>query len=179
MRELAKKKTAAKAILLANDTMVINAQAQIGDRAIEDIRRRAEELAKAWKDATRSDYYADWEAWGRTAIEVVNEKATRAKEKAQKLFNDMRPIYLEALKNSFVSILGDPSTLASFTGQLNDATQKMFDDLAKQSDQVALLRDSDPKRNAISDMAQIKAELTEALTQLKRTLDENEQLMKK
>lgn len=179
MRELAKKKAAAKAILLANDNMVTNAQAQIGDRAIEDIRRRAEDLAKSWKDTTRSDFNTDWEYFGRACIEVVNEKASRAKEKAQKLYNEMRPIYLEALKNSFASILSDPSSLASFTGQLNDATSKMFDELAKESDQVALLRDSDPKRNAVADMATIKSELTEALTQLKRALDENEQLMKK
>lgn len=179
MREVAKKKAAAKAIISANDTLVINAQAQIGDRAIEDVRRRAEELARSWKDATRSDFNTDWEYFGRGCTEVVNEKAVRAREKAQKLYDEMRPMYLEALKNAFASILSDPSSLASFTGQLNDATSKMFDELARESDQVALLRDSDPKRNAIADMATIKSELTEALTQLKRTLEESEQLMKK
>lgn len=179
MRELANKKAAAKAIMLTNDNLVINAQAQIGDSAVEDIRRRVEDIAKSWKDTTRNDFNADWEYFGRACTDVINEKASRARDKAQKLYNDMHPMYIEALKNSFTSILSDPSSIASFNGQLDDEVSKMFDELARQSDQAALLRDSDPKRNAIADMDTIKAELTEALTKLKRTLDENEQLMKK
>jgi hypothetical protein len=176
--ELAKRKAAAKAIIDANDKLVIGAQAQIGDSAIEDIRKRAEEIAKSWKEATRNDS-TDWENFGKACIEAVNEKAARAREKAQKLYDDMHPLYLEALKNSFVSILIDSSSLASSTGELDSATSKMFDELAQQSDQVALLRDSDPKRNAVADMETIKSELTNALTDLKRRIAEDDALMKK
>jgi hypothetical protein len=179
MREMAKKKRVAKDILVRNSDMVDKAKEQIGDGAIQNILKRAEEIANSWKSASRGDYSAaDWDSFGRACCEILRSKAAPATEKAKILFDNMRPLYLEAIKTSFVTLLSDPSSLENFKGQLNDDTQKMFDDLAKENVAIALLRDSEPKRTADAEMKQILAEVTEALKELKNAIREVEEQMK-
>lgn len=179
LRDMAKKKRVAKDILVRNSDMIDKAKEQIGDGAIQNILKRTEELANSWKGASRGDYNAaDWDSFGRACCEVLRNKAAPATEKAKILFDNMRPMYLEAIKTSFVTLLSDPSSLDNFKGQLNDDTQKMFDDLAKENVAIALLRDSDPKKTADAEMKQILAEVTEALKELKNAIREVEELMK-
>lgn len=170
MRELTKKKAAALAILKANNDMVDKAQSQIGDRAISDIKSRALEIAKSWKDTTRSDYKNDWDSLGRACSEVIEDKTARATEKAKILYDNMRPLYLEAISKSFTSIMTDPSSLASFNDQLDADTKKMFDDLAVEFNRLNQLRDNEPTKNAVTDMNQIRSEVEQALKDLKTAI---------
>jgi hypothetical protein len=175
LREAERRKTAAKAVLMANTDLVGKAREQINSSAIEDVLKRSEEIAHSWKEATRNDYKQDWERFGNDCLEVMRDKAARAKAKADTLFDNMVPLYTEALTQSFKSILSDRSSLDSFFGRLSDSTQKILDDLSKEDEFLATLKASDPTRSAVDTMEQIKKDLTQQLEELKldiRRLDE-------
>jgi len=86
MQELSRKKGVAKGVLVGNSALLDKAKAQIGDRAIEDIRKRADDLAHSWKDSARSGFNSDWEYFGKDCSDALKEKAGKATEKAKKLF---------------------------------------------------------------------------------------------
>ena len=179
VRELTKKKRAAKEILVRNVELVVKAKEQIGDGAIRDMVKRAEELATSWKEASDDDYDArDWDSFGRACIEIIRDKAAPVTEKAKMLFDNMQPMYVEALKTSFITLFSDPSTLENFKGQLNDDMQKMLEDLARENLVIASLRDSEPKRSADAQMKEIVAEVNEALADLKTAIREIDEEMK-
>jgi hypothetical protein len=179
VREMGKKKSAAREILVRNSDMVDKAKEQIGDDAVENICKRAKELAGSWSDAARNDYDAkDWESLGRECAEIMDDKAAPVTEKAKMLFDNMQPMYIESLKTSFTTLLSDPSTLESFKGQLNDETQKMFEELAKENLAISLLRDSEPKRSANEQMNEIVTDVTEAVKDLKQAIREIDEEMK-
>ena len=178
VREMTKKKAAARGILVRNSDMVDKAREQIGDGAIRDILKRTEELATEWKDVPEDDFAKDWDSFGRACIEILRDKAEPVTDKAKILFDNMRPMYIESLKTSFVTLLSDPSTLENFKGQLNDDTQKMFEGLAAENQSIALLRDSEPKRSAVAEMNEILQEVTEALKELKESIREIDEEMK-
>jgi len=179
LRELTKKKRAAKEILVKNYEMVDKAKQQIGDGAIRDILKRAEDVATSWKGATRGDYNAqDWDSFGRACVEVLRNKAAPVTEKAKTLFDNMQPIYIEAIKTSFVTLFTDNSTLENFKSQLNADMQKMLEDLAKEDLAIATLRDSEPKRSAAEQMKQIIKEVNEELADLKTAIREIDEQMK-
>lgn len=167
LREAEKRKSAAKAVLMANTELVINAREQIGGPAIENVLKSAEETARSWKDATRNDYKQDWERFGNDCLEVMRDKAARAKAKAETLFDNMVPLYKEALTKGFVSIMSDPGILDDFYGRLSDSTQKILDDLSTEDDFLATLKMSDPTRSAVDTMEEIKKDLTKQLEELK------------
>jgi hypothetical protein len=179
IRELTKKKRAAKEILVRNIELVVKAKEQIGDGAIRDIVKRAEDLATSWKGAARGDYNAqDWDSFGRACVELLRNKAAPVTEKAKMLFDNMQPMYVEAVKTSFVTLFTDPATLENFKGQLNDDMQKMLESFAKEDLIIASLRDSDPKRTADAQMKQIVREVNESLNELKTAIREIDELMK-
>ncbi|HEU4589274.1 MAG TPA: hypothetical protein VFS13_00080 [Steroidobacteraceae bacterium] len=179
VRELTKKKRAIKEILARNSELVSNAKAKIGDGAVRDIQKRAEELAMSWKDAERGDYDAqDWEAFGRACVEVLKNKAEPIVEKARILFDNMHPMYLEALKTSFITLFSDPSTLENFRGQLNNEMQKLLEQYTAQELQIASLRDSEPKRSANAEVQQMIKEINEALAELRNAIREIDEQMK-
>ena len=167
LREAEKRKSAAKAVLMANTELVGKAREQIGGPAIENVLKSAEETARSWKDATRNDYKQDWERFGNDCLEVMRDKAARAKAKAETLFDNMVPLYKEALTKGFVSIMSDPGILDDFYGRLSDSTQKILDDLSTEDDFLATLKMSDPTRSAVDTMEEIKKDLTKQLEELK------------
>jgi len=170
LREAEKRKAAAKAVLTANTELVEKAREQIGGPAIEDVLKRAEDIARSWKDATRNDYKQDWERFGNDCLEVMRDKAARAKAKAATLFDNMVPLYKEALTKSFVSIMSDPSMLDDFYGRLSDSTQKILDDLSTEDQFLATLKVSDPTRSAVDTMEEIKKDLTKQLEEVKLSI---------
>ena len=180
LREAGKKKKVARKILIDNAAMIDNARAQIGDENIRNIRARCEENANSWKSAgSRGDYNAaDWESFARACSEVLKAKESPVLEKANNLYQVMRPNYMEALNTSFLTLMSDPSTLDTFKGQLNDETRKMFEDLAKENAVLATLRASDPTKTATQQMKEIVAELENALKELKDAIRETDELMK-
>jgi hypothetical protein len=180
VRELARKKAAAKKVLVDNRELVDKAKGQIGDGAIEDLHKRAQDIANSWKGAgSRGDHNADdWGSFGRACLELLANKAVPAIEKAKSLLYTMRPIYVESITTTFVTLMSDPASLESFNGKLSDEVQKMMDDLAKEDVVIASLRDSDPKRSAVAEMKQITADVTEALNELKAALRESQELLK-
>ena len=179
IREVTKKKRAAREILLRNADLMVKAQNQIGDSAIKDILKRAEDLAGSWKDASYGDYSAqDWDYFGKACVEILRDKAAPVTEKAKMLFDNMQPMYIEALKTSFITLYTDPATLENFKGQLNDDMQKMLEDLGKENLAIATLRDSEPKRTADAQMKQIVQEVNEALADLKTAIREIDEQMK-
>ncbi len=176
LREAEKRKSAAKAVLMANTEMVGKAREQIGGPAIENVLKSAEETARSWKDAPRNDYKQDWERFGNDCVEVMRDKAARAKAKAETLFDNMVPLYKEALTKGFVSIMSDPGILDDFYGRLSDSTQKILDDLSTEDEFLATLKMSDPTRSAVDTMEEIKKDLTKQLEELKlqiRRMNEN------
>jgi len=178
VRELTKKKRAAREIISRNAELLVKAKDQIGDSAIRDILKRAEDIAGSWKDAASSDYKQDWEYVGKACIEILHDKAAPVTEKAKMLFDNMQPMYIEALRTSLITLYTDPSTLENFKGQLNDDMQKMLEDLAKENLVIATLRDSEPKRSADEQMKQIVQEINEALADLKTAIREIDEQMK-
>lgn len=178
MQELSRKKGVAKGVLVGNSALLDKAKAQIGDRAIEDIRKRADDLAHSWKDSARSGFNSDWEYFGKDCSDVLKEKAGKATEKAKKLFEEMGPIYRDAITKSFVSLLSDPSNLASLQDQLSADLQKIFEDLSKDNVVIASLRDSDPKKLAVTQMNEIMNDVTNELKDLKEKIREIEERMK-
>jgi len=152
---------------MANTELVGKAREQIGGPAIENVLKSAEETARSWKDATRNDYKQDWERFGNDCLEVMRDKAARAKAKAETLFDNMVPLYKEALTKGFVSIMSDPGILDDFYGRLSDSTQKILDDLSTEDDFLATLKMSDPTRSAVDTMEEIKKDLTKQLEELK------------
>lgn len=179
LREMGKKKRAAKDILVKNYEMVDKAKQQIGDGAIRDILKRAEDVATLWKGASRGDYNAqDWDSFGRACVEVLGNKAAPVTEKAKTLFDNMQPMYIEAIKTSFVTLFTDNSTLENFKSQLNADMQKMLEDLAKEDLAIATLRDSEPKRSAAEQMKLIIQEVNKELADLKTAIREIDEQMK-
>ena len=178
MQELSRKKGVAKGVIVGNSTLLDKAKAQIGDRAIEDIRKRADDLAHSWKDSARSGFNSDWEYFGKDCSDVLKEKAGKATEKAKKLFEEMGPLYRDAITKSFVSLLSDPSNLASLQDQLSADLQKIFEDLSKDNVVIASLRDSDPKKLAVTQMNEIMNDVTNGLKDLKEKVREIEERMK-
>ena len=180
VRELTRKKCAARDVLVKNRELVDKAKSTIDDAAIENVRKRTEEIANSWKGAaSRGDYNADdWGSFSRACTEVVANKAVPAVEKAKNLFYTMQPLYLEALKNTFVALTSDPSTLATFDEKLSADIRKMMEDLDKEALVIASLKDSDPKRAAVNDMKQIIEGVTTALKDLQDALKEAEKRLK-
>lgn len=179
VREMGKKKRAARDILVRNSDMVDKAKEKIGDGAVKGIFARAKEEAESWKDAQRGDYKAqDWSSFARACVEILEDKAEPVTEKAKMLFDNMQPMYIESLKTSFTTLLSDPSTLENLKSQLNDETQKMFEDLAKENVAISLLRDSEPKRTASDQMKEIVTDVTEALKDLKDAIREIDEELK-
>jgi hypothetical protein len=155
---------------MANTELVGKAREQIGGPAIENVLKSAEEVARSWKDATRNDYKQDWERFGNDCCEVMRDKAARAKAKAATLFDNMVPLYKEALTKGFVSIMSDPSTLDDFYGRLSDSTQKILDGLSTEDQFLATLKVSDPTKSAVDTMEEIKKDLTKELEELKLSI---------
>jgi hypothetical protein len=180
MRELARKKAAAKKVLVDNRELVDKAKDQIGDGAIADLQKRAQENANSWRGAgSRSDYGADdWGSFARNCNEIIANKAVPAIEKAKSLLYTMRPMYMESITNVFVTLMSDTSSLETFNGQLSNDVQKMMDDLAKEDVVIASLRDSEPKKLAVNEMNQIKQDVTNALNELKQALKESHELLR-
>jgi hypothetical protein len=154
------------------------AREQINSSAIEDVLKRSEDIAHSWKEATRNDYRQDWERFGNDCLEVMRDKAARAKAKADTLFDNMVPLYTEALTKGFKSILSDRSTLDAFFGRLSDSTQKILDDLSREDEFLATLKASDPTRSAVDTMEQIKKDLTQQLEELKLNIRRMEERMR-
>jgi hypothetical protein len=178
LREAERRKTAAKGVLMANTDLVGKAREQINSSAIEDVLKRSEDIAHSWKEATRNDYRQDWERFGNDCLEVMRDKAARAKAKADTLFDNMVPLYTEALTKGFKSILSDRSTLDAFFGRLSDSTQKILDDLSREDEFLATLKASDPTRSAVDTMEQIKKDLTQQLEELKLNIRRMEERMR-
>jgi hypothetical protein len=180
VRDMAKRKKAARSILVGNRDMIEKAREQIGDGNIRNIRARCEENANSWKGAgARGDYGAvDWESFARACQEVLRNKESPVLEKAKNLFDVMRPQYIEAINTSFATMMSDPGTIAKFNGELDDDTKKMFDDLAKEDVVIASLRSSEPTKLAVQQMNEIKAELQNALKEMKAAIREGEELLK-
>ena len=170
LREAEKRKRAAKAVLMANTELVAKAREQIGGPAIDLVLRSAEDVARSWKDATRNDYKQDWERFGNDCCEVMRDKAARAKAKAETLFDNMLPLYKEALTKAFVSIMSDASMLDNFYGRLSDSTQKILDDLSTEDQFLATLKMSDPTQSAVDTMEEIKKDITKELEELKLSI---------
>ena len=179
-RELARKKAALKKVLVDNSISVVNAKTQIGDGAIDELHRKAQDAANSWKGAAaRSDYNAeDWASFAKCCLEIMANKAVPAIEKAKSLLYTMQPMYTDTIKSTFLSLMSDPSSVENFSGKLSAEVQKMTADLAKENDVIAALQQNDPTRTAIAQMQQIKADVTEALKELQNALRESEELMK-
>jgi hypothetical protein len=110
--------------------------------------------------------------------EILKNKSEPAIEKAKNLFENMRPLYVEAINTAFLTLSSDPSTLENFKGQLSDDDQKMLVELAKDDEVINALRDSDPKKKAIADMAKVRDDLAKAIKELKDSIVEMERQMK-
>lgn len=178
MREIGKKKKVARNILLTNAALIEKAKEQMGDGNIKNIREKCEQNANSWKDAANSDFKSDWESFAKSCSEVLKNKESPVIDKANNLFKVMGPNYLEAIKTSFVSMMSDPSTLAKFRDELDYDMQKMFQDLAKETDVMLALRASEPTKLAQQTMKEIVTELQAALKDLKQTILEEEERMK-
>ena len=178
LREVGKKKKIARDILVKNAEMIDKAKEQIGDGNIRNVRAKCEENANSWKDSASSDFRSDWESFAKACCEVLRGKESPVLEKANNLYQVMRPNYLEAIKTSFVSMMSDPATLAKFNEELDADMKKMFEDLAKEDAILASLRASEPTKLAQQQMKEIVAELESSLRELKQAIRETEERMK-
>lgn len=180
VREYGRKKRAIKDTILANRDKMDKLREALSEKAIEASSKNAYDMAGSWRgNASNGDYGAnDWESFGNACKEIIRNKADPAMDKAKKLYGEVYPAYLEAIKQDFVTLLSDPSNLESFKGQLNDDAAKLFDELTKDDQLILALRDSDPKRTAAAEMAKIRDDVTNALKALKDSIREAEELMK-
>ncbi len=180
LREMGKKKSLARYILINNLELIDKAKAQIGDNNIRNVRQKCEENANSWAGAgSRGDYGAeDWSSFARACVDVLKSKESPVIEKANNLYQVMRPNYMEAIKTSFVSMMSDPVTLEKYTGELDADMTKMFADLAKEDAVIATLRTSEPTKLAAQQMKEITTELQTALNDLKQAIRETEERMK-
>lgn len=179
VRELSRKKRAAKDILVRNFDMVNAARDKISDSAVQNLLSQAEGAANEWKGASRGKYQArDLESFAGACREILRDKAARTTERAKSLFYSMQPLYVEAIKSEFKTLYSDPSTIENFQGQLSDETKKMFDELSKEDIAITMLRDSEPKRSAYATMKQIVADVTESVQKLKDAIRETEEQMR-
>lgn len=180
VREYGRKKRAIKDTILANRDKMDKLREALSEKAIEASSKNAYDIAGSWRgNASNGDYGAnDWESFGNACKEIIRNKADPAMDKAKKLYGEVYPAYLEAIKQDFVTLLSDPSNLESFKGQLNDDAAKLFDELTKDDQLILALRDSDPKRTAAAEMAKIRDDVTNALKALKDSIREAEELMK-
>jgi hypothetical protein len=178
IREIAKKKKVARDILLTNAALIEKAKEQLGDSSIRNIREKCEQNANSWKDLASSDFKSDWESFARSCCEVLRNKESPVIDKANNLFKVMGPNYLEAIKTSFVSMMSDPATISKYRDELDYDMQKMFQDLAKETDVMLALRASEPTKLAQQTMRELVAELQNALKDLKQAIGEEEERMK-
>jgi len=180
VRELGRKKRAIKDTILINRDKMDKLREALSEKAIEASSKNAYDIAGSWRgNAGNGDYGAnDWESFGSACKEIIKNKADRAMDKAKKLYGEVYPAYLEAIKRDFVTLLSDPSSLESFKGQLSDDAAKLFDELTKDDQVILALRDSDPKRTAAAEMAKIRDDVSNAIKALKDSIREVEELMK-
>jgi hypothetical protein len=180
VREFGRKKRAIKDTVLSNRDKMDKLREALSEKAIEASSKNAYDLAGSWRgNVGNGDYGAnDWESFGSACKEIIKNKADPAMDKAKKLYGEVYPAYLEAIKKDFVTLLSDPSSLESFNGQLSDDATKLFDELTKDDQLILALRDSDPKRTAAAEMAKIRDDVTNAIKALKDSIREMEELMK-
>jgi hypothetical protein len=180
VREFGRKKRAIKDTMLLNRDKMDKLREALSEKAIEASSKNAYDLAGSWRgNAGNGDYGAnDWESFGSACKDIIRNKADPAMDKAKKLYGEVYPAYLEAIKKDFVTLLSDPSTLDSFKGQLSDDAAKLFDELTADDQLILALRDSDPKRTAAAEMAKIRDDVTNAIKTLKDSIREIEELMK-
>jgi hypothetical protein len=180
VRELARRKSAFKSVLVGNRDKIDKVKDVVGENTIRSTWKNAEDIANNWKSTgSRGDYAAqDWESFASSVREILKNKSEPAIEKAKNLFENMRPLYVEAINTAFLTLSSDPSTLENFKGQLSDDDQKMLVELAKDDEVINALRDSDPKKKAIADMAKVRDDLAKAIKELKDSIVEMERQMK-
>ena len=180
LREFGRKKRAIKDTILANRDKMDKLREALSEKAVEASSKNAYDIASSWRgNVSNGDYGAnDWESFGNACKEIIKNKADPAMDKAKKLYGEVYPAFVEAIKKDFVTLLSDPSSLDTFKGQLSDDATKLLEELTKDDQVILALRDSDPKRTAAGEMAKIRDDVTNAIKALKDSISEMEELMK-
>ena len=180
VREFGRKKRAIKDTILDNRDKMDKLRDALSEKAVEASSKNAYDIASSWRgNVSNGDYGAtDWESFGNACKEIIKNKADPAMDKAKKLYAEVYPAFIEAIKKDFVTLLADPSALETFKGQLSDEATKLMDELTKDDQVILSLRDSDPKRTAAAEMAKIRDDVTNAIKALKDSIREMEELMR-
>jgi hypothetical protein len=170
-RELIRKKRVSEEILITNLKKLNDAKDEIGDGSIKNILDCANKLIDDWTNGARGDYCAtDWIAFAKVCRDAMKVKADQASECAKYLFVDMDKKYRDTIASAYLSLWIDPENLEKFNVKFDDAATKMFDQLAREMDQIDLLKDNSTTRSARELLFEIKAELEKAIEEHKTTL---------
>ena len=174
--DMAAKKRAYKDLLIGNRKKIDDLKDKINDDVIKNSRQKAFEFADSLKGiGSNGDYKAaDWETFAKQCREKLNSRSEPAIARAQYLYQTVRPAYIEGLTGAFATLAADPASLATFKGQLDDDTEKIYEALEKDEEVIRALRDGPTKTTAWATLKKIRDDVTAAIQKLKDSIKDAE-----
>jgi hypothetical protein len=162
--EAAKRKRAAKQMILNNIKLLSDAREQLDEGWIDQLFARGSEAAASWRGIGATGDYraADWDWVKENVIERgLDTRAEEAKEESAKLFKELYPTFVTESTKAFAQLTNDPATLANFTQQMEE-TRKTLEELLDNEQEYV---DSDLADGAYKEAA--KASIQMAINTLK------------
>ncbi len=175
--ELTRKKRAYKDILISNRKKIDDLKEKLNDESIKNVRQKGFEFADSLRGiGSNGDYKAaDWEAFGKECKEKLQDRSEPAIEKAQYLYQTVRPAYIEGLTGAFATLASDPATLAALKNELDEDTQKVYEALSQDREVTKALRDGPAKTAAWATLQKIQDDVTEAVKKLRDSIKDSEE----
>ncbi len=178
-RELARKKRAYKDILIGNRKKIDDLKEKLNDDCIKNVRQKGFEFADSLRGVGSTGDYkaADWESFAKECKERLKNRSEPAIERAQYLYQTVRPAYIEGLTGAFATLASDPAALATFKNELDEDTQKVYEALEKDREVIMALRDGSTKTTAWATLKKIMDDVTEAVKKLKESIKDAEEML--
>ena len=173
-----KNKAGYKDVLLNNRKMIEDVREKLNDEAIVHVLKDGVSMAYSLKDGASGDYKAaDWARFGEECAKRLNARSEPAIVRAQYLYKNVYPAYIEGLTGAFASLASTPANLTALRDELDEETLKVFEALRVDGEVIMALHNNPAKETARQVLEKIRNDVAEAVKKLKDTIkDADERL---
>jgi hypothetical protein len=175
----AKQKGAIKGLIVGNIKLLSDTEEQLGDSRIDEMYEKGEEFAKSLPGIGRDgDYDArDWEKFGDECTRLLAERRDRSKEQSEKVYAELLPQFSEQNARAFAALTDDPSTLATWTSEIQDDRESIEEAIGKEDEIIEALAEGPYKQALRETFEEVRLIITTSFKLLfDRTKDAEDEL---
>jgi DNA-binding ferritin-like protein len=166
-----KNKAGYKDLLLNNRKMIEDLREKLNDEAIVHVLKDGVSMAYSLKDGATGDYKAaDWARFGEECAKRLNARSDPAIGRAQYLYKNVYPAYIEGLTGAFASLASTPANLTALRDELDEETLKVFEALRVDGEVIMALHDPIARQTARQVLQKIRDDVEAAIKKLKDTI---------